>query len=267
MVILDGYSTHLSIRVLRMLRDNGVIVYVLPSHTSHVTQPLDVAVFGPMKAHARQRLSVYNNSLGNARTKLNVYAACEIITQAYLLSMTAANIKAGFRRTGIHPLNPLVFDAATFDLSRRYETDRSPDEAWAEVAARFLKDRQSLAASAKVLKSGTVDTEAGCHVTTAAVIAVLEKRAADKQAEEARKEQAVTDREADKAERAAAREERAASTAMRVAARTAAAEASEERNPQSLAAGSQARQATAQSMVARRAAAKMRLDRSASPSL
>lgn len=62
MVIFHGYASHLSIRVLRMFRDNNTIVYALPSHTYHLTQPLDVAVFGPMKAHARQRLSVFANS-------------------------------------------------------------------------------------------------------------------------------------------------------------------------------------------------------------
>lgn len=129
MVVFDGYSSHLSIRVLRLFRYKNVIVCALPSHTSHLTQTLDFTVFGPMKAHARQCLSVCSDSPANAWAMLNVYAACEIITQAYVLSNTPGNIRAGFSRTGIHPLNPRVFTDASFDLSRTYERDNTPDEA------------------------------------------------------------------------------------------------------------------------------------------
>ena len=29
--------------------DNDIILMVLPPHSSHLTQPLDVAIFGPLK--------------------------------------------------------------------------------------------------------------------------------------------------------------------------------------------------------------------------
>jgi len=161
MVIFDGYASHLSMRALCLFRDNNTIVYALPSHTSHVTQPLDVAVFWPMKAHARQHLSVFSNSPTTARAKPNVYVACEIITQAYFLSATPGNIEAGFRSTSIHPLNPNVFSDACFELSRTYQADSTRKETWLDVASRFFKEGESLAASVQVPKSGTVDTGAG----------------------------------------------------------------------------------------------------------
>jgi len=37
MVIFDGYASHSSLRVLNLLRDAGVIVHALPSHSSHLT--------------------------------------------------------------------------------------------------------------------------------------------------------------------------------------------------------------------------------------
>lgn len=258
MVIFNGYASHLSIRVLRMFRENNTIVYALPSHTSHVTQSLDVAVFGPMKAHARQRLSVFANSPTNFRAKLNVYVAREIITQAHLLSTTPGNITAGFRRTGFHPLNPNVFSDASSEMSRTYQADCTLNEAWSDVTLRFFKEGESLAASVKVLRSGKVETGAGCHDTNAAVIAVLEQCAAAKKEEEARKTQVAKAREADKEARGSARAERAAETAARVAARLAAGEAAEKRNLRSLAEARQRQQAKARPLAARRAAAKAR---------
>jgi len=258
LIIFDGYSSHLSISVPRKCFDNNVIAYALPSHTSHVTQPLDVAVFGPMKAHTQQRLSAFSNSPAKKHASLNVYGACEIITQAYWLSMTPDNIKAGFLRTGIHPINPNIFTDASFELSRTYQTDATPDEAWTDVASRFFMEGPSLASSVNVLRTGTVDTGAGCHVTTEAVMAVLEQRVAAKRAEETRKVQLAKDREEGKEQRALAREGRMARAAARVAARLAASEAAEERSLRSLVTGRQRRQATVRSMAARRAVAKIR---------
>ena len=30
--------------------DNNIVLLILPSHTSHLTQPLDVGIFGPLKS-------------------------------------------------------------------------------------------------------------------------------------------------------------------------------------------------------------------------
>jgi len=65
-----------------------------------------------------------------------------------------------------------------------------------------------LPASVKVLKSGSVDTVAGCHVSNEAVIAVLEQRAADEKKQDELRTHAAKERETDKEERAAARASR-----------------------------------------------------------
>ena len=44
-LVLDGYYGHIQFQVLRLLRENHVIFVVLPAHTSHCLQPLDVGVF------------------------------------------------------------------------------------------------------------------------------------------------------------------------------------------------------------------------------
>lgn len=50
-LVFDGYRSHMGFKVLRTLRDGGVVVYCLPTHTSSATQPLDVAVYSPFKTH------------------------------------------------------------------------------------------------------------------------------------------------------------------------------------------------------------------------
>lgn len=53
MLLYDAYHSHLGLRVLQLMEGNGIVVYALPVHTSRMTQPLDVRVFGPFKEHLR----------------------------------------------------------------------------------------------------------------------------------------------------------------------------------------------------------------------
>lgn len=45
-LVLDGNALHVTIGVLRYARVNDAHLFQLPSHLSHVTQPLDSRAFG-----------------------------------------------------------------------------------------------------------------------------------------------------------------------------------------------------------------------------
>lgn len=57
LLIMDGYSSHIAFRALKLLAENGIIVACLSAHTSYVLQPLDASIFGPMKEAFRRLLS------------------------------------------------------------------------------------------------------------------------------------------------------------------------------------------------------------------
>jgi len=186
MVIFDGYASHLSLRVPNLLRDAGVIVYALPSHSSHSKQPLYVTVFGPMKERAKQIVSTYINNPLNDASKFTVYTACKVFCTAYNLAMTPSNIKAGFQKTGIYPLKPGVLADKTFGISAVQHSDPAAPFAdpWVNVHTRFFKDGESLANSAPVARTGSLDTTAGAHVTNASVLAVFQQRHEEKRKKE-----------------------------------------------------------------------------------
>lgn len=48
-VFLDGHKSHLSLHLSNFCRDNKIILVALYPNSTHILQPLDVAVFGPMK--------------------------------------------------------------------------------------------------------------------------------------------------------------------------------------------------------------------------
>ena len=55
LLIVDGHGSHVTPDFIGFCIDHLIDLMILPAHTSHVTQPLDVAVFGPLKtAMARE---------------------------------------------------------------------------------------------------------------------------------------------------------------------------------------------------------------------
>lgn len=51
LLLVNGHSTHLTLDVVDLARDNNIILLCLPPHTTQGLQPLDVLVFKSLKAH------------------------------------------------------------------------------------------------------------------------------------------------------------------------------------------------------------------------
>lgn len=49
LLIMDGHSSHITANVIAYCMEHTIDLLILPPHTSHVLQPLDVRVFSPLK--------------------------------------------------------------------------------------------------------------------------------------------------------------------------------------------------------------------------
>ena len=104
LLIQDGHSSHISIELIELAKENKIHLLCLPAHTTHVLQPLDVSVFSSFKCNIGKALnSLIRTSPGRVPTTEDVP---EVIAQAWPQSLTPINLMSGFRKTGIHPLNP-----------------------------------------------------------------------------------------------------------------------------------------------------------------
>ena len=54
LLLLDGHSSHYSPSTIRSAAKEQVIVFTLPPHTTHLSQPLDRGCFAPLKVAWRQ---------------------------------------------------------------------------------------------------------------------------------------------------------------------------------------------------------------------
>ena len=101
-------AMHLT-KVLRQLSLRGkksIILFVLPAHSSHILQPLDVSIFGPFKNYYYSECSNFmQRNMGHTITK---YEICTLACKAYLKAMTPRSIQNGFRKTGLFPLKAIT---------------------------------------------------------------------------------------------------------------------------------------------------------------
>ena len=50
-LILDGHGSHVIDEFLGYFIQHKIVLLILPPHTSHLTQPLNVAIFSPLKKY------------------------------------------------------------------------------------------------------------------------------------------------------------------------------------------------------------------------
>ncbi len=75
----------------------------MPAHSSYVTQPLDVAVFSPLKTAYRQALEQFGHEdFGSALAKRNFLLA---YAEARQLAFTRSNILSAWEATGLWPVD------------------------------------------------------------------------------------------------------------------------------------------------------------------
>ncbi len=111
MLLLDGHSSHFEPTSIEYARKKGLIIFCLPPHTTHECQPLDVSLFGALKAHWRQEChKFYRRNPGLTITKFNF---CSIFKKAWLTAIIPANLCSGFKKTGVFPYNSAAIQPTT----------------------------------------------------------------------------------------------------------------------------------------------------------
>ena len=102
LLILDGHKSHVSVGLVEWANTQGIILYILPAHTSHLLQPMDVGCYGPLQRIYNSLCHKFMRETSGTITRYNI---CELACKAYTRALSAENLQAAFRRTGIFPLD------------------------------------------------------------------------------------------------------------------------------------------------------------------
>ncbi|XP_047124175.1 uncharacterized protein LOC101240849 [Hydra vulgaris] len=110
------------IEALDYFKENGVSVCSFPPHCSRKLQPLDRSVFGPFKKYTNTACDAWMTM--HPGSTMFIYSIPGIVGNSFPLACTPNNIKAGFAKTGIYPLNVNIF--GEHDFMPAFTTDRPP---------------------------------------------------------------------------------------------------------------------------------------------
>ena len=94
----------MSIELIELARSSGVHLLCLPSHTTHVLQPLDVGVFKSLKGNFSKACSKY--LAANPGRVITSNKLASLVAEAWPVSLSPLNIMTGFKKMGVYPLNP-----------------------------------------------------------------------------------------------------------------------------------------------------------------
>lgn len=105
LLILDGHSSHINMQFIDYADRNGILLSVLPPHSTHRLQPLDIEVFGPLsRAYSKHASEDLRDGFGFMSIKKTDF--WQLFKAAWKDPLTPENIRAGYASAGIHLLDP-----------------------------------------------------------------------------------------------------------------------------------------------------------------
>ena len=103
LLLLDGHSSHYNPKFVEKAAEEKIIVFCLPPHTTHITQPLDKGCYGPLKIAWRQECQDFTAS--NPGKVVTIYQFSQLFHNAWDKAMIPKNVSSGFSITGIYPFD------------------------------------------------------------------------------------------------------------------------------------------------------------------
>ncbi len=105
-MFFDGHYSHLSIALIKKAKSLGIHLLCLPPNTTHILQPLDVGVFGPVKSEWRKILKCYKLKTRASNVTKDEFPG--LIKELWEKSIKPEHLRGGFKSAGLAPFNPGV---------------------------------------------------------------------------------------------------------------------------------------------------------------
>ena len=105
LLLLDGHGSHLIVKFIAFCLNKNIDLVVLPPHTSHILQPLDVGVFSPLK---RALLAEIEKLFCLDTQRILRYEWTEAYITARNRAFIPRSIESSFRASGIYLLSPIT---------------------------------------------------------------------------------------------------------------------------------------------------------------
>ena len=118
---LDGHSSHMTLALSQFCKANQIELIALYPNATHVLQPLDVAVFHPLKAKWKKAVSEWR-TLHSQKLKREDFAPI-LKTAIDSFSNLQITIQHGFQTCGLFPYNANAVDFNVLNKKRKKSTE------------------------------------------------------------------------------------------------------------------------------------------------
>jgi hypothetical protein len=104
-LVYDGYASHYNDEIVERAIQLNIILVLLPANSTHLIQPLDIAIFKPFKTALKRRMEKF--MIDNAVTAFSKKDAIEVTSDAWVEGVVNKGeiIVSGFRASGIWPVS------------------------------------------------------------------------------------------------------------------------------------------------------------------
>lgn len=103
LLICDGHDSHVTPEFIIHCMFHNIVLLILPPHTSHITQPLDLCIFGPFKRHMTAEL---HGIISMEVARLQKVEWLSAYARARKQALRKENILSAFSTAGLFPFRP-----------------------------------------------------------------------------------------------------------------------------------------------------------------
>jgi hypothetical protein len=147
LLLLEGHASHVTMDFINYCHDKRILLAVLPPHSTHTLQPLDVGMFKPLSNAYSTELAEY---LQDSQGLLNLTKGdfFPLFWRSWTSVFKPKLIKRSFEATGIHPANPEVVLKKFAKEASDSDSSQSvlPGEDWLKlksIVRREVRDQSS----------------------------------------------------------------------------------------------------------------------------
>lgn len=119
---VDGHSSHCTLPLIKFCKDNQIELISLYPNATHVIQPLDVALFHPLKNSYAKEHRKYK--IENDVVDFKKWMFASVLKKALEAVDFSKTIQSGFRATGLYPFNP---DAVNYNKLKNTKKTNSSE--------------------------------------------------------------------------------------------------------------------------------------------
>ena len=102
-LLVDGHDSHLNLELFQQAEKNGIYLYSLLQNATHLVQPADVGLFGPLKKSWYKEVRLFAQR--NPNTDINKKNFCSVFKATWKEVMSPSVLVSAFRKSGIYPLD------------------------------------------------------------------------------------------------------------------------------------------------------------------